>query len=184
MHKVQENFGDQLEINWQSFLLRPQPAEKRDLEKFKKYTESWLRPDADEPNCDFQVWQGQEGPPSHSVPPHLVAKAAKEFDGASFDRLHNRLFTAYFTDNLDITDDQVLRNLWREIELPDEGFEKKDDPELRIMVMNEHNQAIENTATGVPALQFEGNFGAVMGAQTVETYISWFKRVMESNKDS
>ncbi len=182
MHKVQEIFGDELDIDWQGFLLRPQPGEKRDLEKFKKYTESWQRPGADEPQCDFRVWQGQEGPPSHSIPPHLVAKAAKDIDGPSFDRLHERLFTAYFTDNLDITDDQVLRGLWCEVELPDEGFEKRDDPKLKKAVMNEHNQAIENGATGVPALQIAGNFGAVIGAQPVETYISWFQRLMERKK--
>ena len=184
MHKVQEAFGDALEIDWQSFLLRPRPEEKRDFEKFKKYTESWQRPGADEPQCEFQVWQGQEGPPSHSVPPHLVAKAAKDIDGASFERFHDRLFTAYFTDNLDITNDQVLRSLWREVKLPDEGFEKRDDANLKIAVMNEHNKAIENGATGVPALQIAGNFGVIMGAHTIETYTSMIQRMMERMKDS
>ena len=184
MHKVQEDFGDALEIDWQSFLLRPRPEENRDFEKFKKYTESWRRPGSDEPLCDFQVWQGQEGPPSHSVPPHLVAKAVKEINGASFDRFHDRLFTAYFTDNLNITDDQVLRSLWREADLPEEEFIKKDDPKLEMAVMNEHNLAIENGATGVPALQLAGNFGALMGAQSAESYKLMFQRIIEHNKDS
>jgi len=184
LHKVQENFGDALEIDWQSFLLRPRPEENRDFEKFKKYTESWLRPGTDEPQCDFRVWQGQAGPPSHSVPPHLVAKAVKDIDEVSFDRIHDRLFAAYFTDNLDITDDQVLRSLWLEIGLPDEGFEKRDDPKLVTAVMNEHNRAIDNGATGVPALQIAGNFGAIMGAQSVESYILMFQRIIEHNKDS
>ena len=184
MQKVQEDFGDGLEIDWQSFLLRPRPEENRDFEKFKKYTESWRRPGGDEPLCDFQVWQGQEGPPSYSVPPHLVAKAVKDIDEASFNRFHDRLFTAYFTDNLNITDDQVLRNLWREAELPEEGFIKKDDPKFETAVMNEHNQAIENGATGVPALQLVGNFGALMGAQSAESYKLMFQRIIENNKDS
>jgi predicted DsbA family dithiol-disulfide isomerase len=175
-------FGDDLELEWQSFLLRPHPGEKRDLEKFKKYTESWKRPAGDEPEAIFRVWEGKGGPPSHSVPPHLVAKAARTFGSESFDRIHGRLLTAYFTDNLDISDDQVLRDLWREAELPVDGFDKREDPILKEAVFREHNEAIENGATGAPALQIAGGFGAIMGAQPIESYRLWFQRMLDRRR--
>ncbi len=178
MHKVQESFGDDLEIEWQSFLLRPRAGEKRDLEKFRKYTESWKRPAADEAETVFRVWEGEAGPPSHSVPPHLVAKAARAVDSSSFDRMHDRLFKAYFTDNLDITDDGVLLGLWEELGLPAAAFDNRDDPAFAGAVSEEHNRAIENGATGAPALQMAGGFGAIMGAQPVESYRLWFERML------
>lgn len=113
------------------------------------------------------------------MPPHLVAKAAKELGSESFDRIHDRLLTAYFTDNLDITDSQVLRDLWEEVDLPIDGFDKRDDPVLREAVFQEHNQAIGNGATGAPALQMAGGFGTITGAQPVESYRLWFQRMLD-----
>jgi predicted DsbA family dithiol-disulfide isomerase len=89
------------------------------------------------------------------------------------------LLTAYFTDNLDITDDQALRNLWGEVDLPAEGFDKREDPKLKETVFQEHNLAIENGATGAPALQMAGGFGAIMGAQPIESYRLWFQRMLD-----
>ena len=113
------------------------------------------------------------------MPPHLVAKAARELGSESFDRIHDRLLTAYFTDNLDITDDRVLRDLWGKADLPADGFDKRDDPILKEAVLQEHNQAIENGATGAPALQMVGGFGAITGAQPVESYRLWFQRMLD-----
>ena len=76
LRELQAEFGDALELRWKSFLLRPQPEPGRDLEKFRRYTEGWRRAAQEEPAAEFQVWSTDEGPPSHSVPAHLVAKAA------------------------------------------------------------------------------------------------------------
>ena len=69
-------------------MLRPYPEEDRDLEKFRRYTESWKRPAADEDSAEFNVWKTDEGPPSHSVPPHRVAKAAAEIKEIFTPRKH------------------------------------------------------------------------------------------------
>ena len=89
---------------WRSFLLRPEPDEKRDLETFRGYTRAWMRPAAEDESGEFNVWAGDSGPPSHSVPPHLVAKAAARIGPDAFERVHIRLLRAYFTHNRDITD--------------------------------------------------------------------------------
>ena len=117
------------------------------------------------------------------MPPHLVAKAAKALGSEPFDRVHNRLLTAYFSGNLDISDDQVLRNLWRDLDLPDEGFDKREDPNLKEAIFQEHNRAIENGATGVPAMQMAGGFGAILGAQPIESYRLWFQRMLDRRSE-
>ena len=76
---LKEEFGDDLELEFKTYLLRPRP-EERDLEKFMRYTQSWMRP-ASEPDAPtFRVWETTEGPPTHSVPAQLVAKAAAIYD--------------------------------------------------------------------------------------------------------
>ncbi len=86
--RLQQEFGDSLTLEWRSYLLRPRPEPGRNLEKFMRYTQSWLRP-ASEPDAPcYQVWERTEGPHTHSVPPQLVAKAAAEQGAEAFAALH------------------------------------------------------------------------------------------------
>ena len=80
-----------MRVEWRSFLLRTQPRAGRDLEKFRAYTRSWLRPGAEPESGAFRVWEGDAGPPTHSVPPQLVAKAAGQLSQEAFHRMHDRL---------------------------------------------------------------------------------------------
>ena len=91
LHRLQEELDGGLEIEWRSFLLRPQPDPRRTLEKFKRYTDSWKRPAEEEPSAGFRVWATEEGPPSHSIPPHLVAKAAATLGPEAFENIHERI---------------------------------------------------------------------------------------------
>ena len=50
-----------LELTWRSYLLRPQPEPGRDLLKFVRYTQSWLRPAAEPDAPRFRVWESGEG---------------------------------------------------------------------------------------------------------------------------
>jgi len=166
-------------VEWRSFLLRPRPTPGRSLEKFREYTQSWLRPAADPDGGTFRVWQTDAGPPSHSVPPHLVAKAAAMIGEAEFHRIHDKLLHAYFAENRDITDDATLRKIWEEIDLPADEFARSEDPGLVQRILQEHNEAIECGVTGVPAVRMEGREGVVIGAQPLDLYRRWIRRSME-----
>ena len=167
-----------MRIEWRSFLLRPEPVQGRTLEKFRAYTQSWLRPAADEDAATFRVWSTDAGPPSHSIPPHLAAKAAAAVSREAFRRLHERLLRAYFADNRDITDTETLRTLWREAELPDEAFARIDDPAFLKEVLDEHREALEIGVTGVPAVRLEGMDSAIVGALPIELYRRWINRAL------
>ena len=104
LRRIGEEFGDRVQFEWRSFLLRPEPDPRRTLEKFRAYTQSWQRVAAEPDAPPFRVWQSDAGPPSHSIPPHLVAKAAATVGPDAFHRMHDRLMQAYFTENRDITD--------------------------------------------------------------------------------
>ncbi len=170
-----------VELHWRSFLLRPHPREDRDLPAFVRYTQSWTRPAAEPDAPRYRVWETSEGPPTHSLPPHLVARAARALDPALARALHERLLRAYFEENRDISGERVLRELWGEVGLPDADFARAADPELQRETIDEHNQAVELGITGVPAVRVAGAEAFLMGAQPLEVYRRWLARLREQS---
>lgn len=165
-----------MRVEWRSFLLRPRPRPTSDLEKFRAYTRSWLRPAAEPDSGTFRVWEGDEGPPSHSIPPHLVAKAAAQLGDGAFRRVHDLLLHAYFAASRDVTDARTLRALWREAGLPDEEFRRTEDPALLRETLRQHDEALAAGATGVPAVRLADNNAVIVGAHPLELYQRWFER--------
>ncbi len=177
---VQQQLGDDLEIEWRSYLLRPSGQPGRSLEKFRAYTQSWLRVAEDEPRAPFQVWASDAGPPSHSVPPHLVAKAAAALGADEGRRIRERLFRAYFAESRDISDRATLRALWSEAGLPDDAFAHCDDPVHARRVLEDHQEAQALGANGVPAVRLADEDFVLVGAQPEAVYLRWLRRVLEA----
>jgi predicted DsbA family dithiol-disulfide isomerase len=170
-----ETDGD-VSLEWRSYLLRPRPDPDRDLERFRAYTRSWRRPAAEPDAGRFREWQGDAGPPSHSVPPQLAAKAAARLGPDAFRRLQQRLLEAYFGESRDISDAATLRALWGEVGLPAAEFERTRDPALRRETLAQHQEALESGVTGVPALRLVGNEALIVGAQPYALYRRWYDR--------
>ena len=182
LRQIEQEYGGQVELEWRSFLLRPRPPRsgKRDLEKFREYTRSWLRPAAESDSGEFRVWEGEGGPPSHSIPAHSVAKAAARLGREAFERIHERLLRAYFSENRDISDAAVLEACWSEAELPRDAFVAWEDPEITKQIIAEHEEALSLGATGVPAVRLVGNDAVIVGAHPLELYRRWVDRTLAS----
>jgi predicted DsbA family dithiol-disulfide isomerase len=178
VRRLEEEFGDALVVEWRAFLLRPVPDATRTLEKFRAYTQSWLRPAAEPDAPEFRPWATDAGPPSHSVPAHLVAKAAAAIGGDTFRSMHDSLLRAYFVENRDISDADTLRGLWREVGLADAAFAVAEAPATRAAVLAEHRDALAYGVTGVPALMLVGNDVPTLGAMPYETYRRWIARAL------
>ncbi len=181
LRRIGEEFAGAVTVEWRSFLLRPHPEPGRSHERFVAYTRSWLRPAADPDAGTFRVWSTAAGPPSHSVPPHLVARAAARLGGDAFARMHEALLHAYFADNRDITDAATLRAIWAEQDLPAGAFAAVEDPELLREVTAQHTEALELDITGVPAVLVAGTDTPLIGAQPLETYRRWVRRLLSEN---
>jgi len=184
LHRLEEEFPGRVRVEWRSFLLRPNPTARRDLERFRTYTSSWLRPAQEPDSGSFQPWRSEVGPPTHSVPAHQVAKAAGQLGEEAFRWMHDRLLRAYFAENRDISDAATLRELWVEGGLAEAGFARREDPALLERILDEHAEAIEGGATGVPAVRLQGNDAIVVGAQPLELYRRWVRRALEGRAAS
>ncbi len=186
LRRLEAEYDGRVDLEFKSFLLRPVPRPEPEnaehaaaaLEKFRKYTESWQRIGAEPDAGEFQVWQGDEGPPSHSIPAHAVAKAAARLGRESFRRMHERLLHAYFVENRDISREPVLRELWRDLALDPASFAQREDPDILREVIEDHEEAVRLGATGVPAVRLEDNEAVIVGAQPAELYQRWIDRTL------
>jgi len=174
-------------VEWRSYLLRPAPrgtprdeAGERDvLEKFRRYAASWRRPAAEPDAARFRFWDGSGRPPTHSVPAQVVAKAAARLGSPEFDAIHAALLDAYFAQNRDISAADELERVWRSLGLPGERFPDIEAADLVAEVMDDHRDALDRGANGVPAVMMVGNDAVVVGAQPLETYRRWMTRALE-----
>jgi predicted DsbA family dithiol-disulfide isomerase len=160
-------------------LLRPDPQSGRSLEKFAKYTQSWLRPAAEEDSGNFRVWETQHGPPSHSIPPHLLTKAARRVGGdAKAKAVSERLFEAYFAENLDITTTETMQAIWKECGLDEADYVHTADDYLLQEVLEDHREAMKFGVNGVPAIMLVGTDVAITGAHPRALYRRWIDRTI------
>ena len=177
LDRLRGELGDRVRIEWRSFLLRPEPSAERDHERFRRYTRSWLRPASEPDSGTFRVWETEAGPPSHSVPPHRIAKAAASLGEAAFERVHDRLLRGYFAENRDITAPETLRAIWEEAGLPPSELERAEAPTVLDRILQEHDEALAMGTTGVPAVRRADQDLAVTGAFPLEFYRRWVERV-------
>ncbi len=181
--KLEAEFPGRVTVEYRAYLLRPRPAPGRDLERFRAYTRSWERPAAEPDAGEFRPWQGDAGPPSHSVPAQVAAKAAAGLGEPAFRRFHARLLRAYFAESRDVSDADTLRALWGEVELEPAAFERCEDPALRERVLAEHAQALELGVTGVPAVMTAHQRIPITGALPMESYRRWMHRLLDGRTD-
>ena len=151
------------------------------LSQFKEYTKlSWELPRNEEPSINFRPWSSDEGPPSHSIPPHLMAKTAERLGMIAFEQVHDYMFHAFYTNSRDITSLQVLKEIWGELDLPLEAFEEIHNPIILNIVMEQHKEALIHDTTGVPAVRIEsGLHSVIVCAEPEENYRRLIQSMLE-----
>lgn len=172
--------GAAISIEWKAFLLRPEPKSP-DQAAFVEYTRRWARPAEMEPATVFRTWATDNPQPSSSIPPHVAAKAVAIIAPAAGRAFHRRLLEAYFSENLTISDWDVLYQLAVDVGLDRAELTtvvEEQGQRLTELVIEEHNEAISNGITAVPTTVIAGVL-PVPGAQDVDTLEMWIERVKD-----
>jgi predicted DsbA family dithiol-disulfide isomerase len=121
LREIQQAYGERVRIHWRTFPLIP--GTQPDRRVTQKTREGRQRVGAEEPRATFVPPALDTPLPSSSIPALTAAKSAERQGAAAFERFHDRLFTAHFRDNLDISRPDVLRALARETALDLARFE-------------------------------------------------------------
>jgi predicted DsbA family dithiol-disulfide isomerase len=121
LREIQQAYGDRVRVHWRTFPLIP--GTQPDRRVTQKTREGRQRVGAEEPGASFVPPEIDTPLPSSSMPALTAAKCAERQGAAAFERFHDRLFTAHFRDNLDISRPDVLRRLAQETALDRARFE-------------------------------------------------------------
>jgi predicted DsbA family dithiol-disulfide isomerase len=181
LDEVVRRFGDAVTLEWRAFLLRPE-AKERDRDKFVDYTRSWQRPAEMEAGASFTTpWASDAPAPRGSIPAHVAAKTMAGLAPAAAEPFHHRLLGAYFTENRDISDWQVLADLAGEVGVdPREFLTIADEQQASLVevILGEHNEAVSQGITAVPTVVIDDVL-PVPGAQDVATFEHWINRIID-----
>jgi predicted DsbA family dithiol-disulfide isomerase len=180
--------ADDIEVVHRAFELDPTvPAEGMDLAGYlaRKFGGAdrlhQVRDRLDHAGADVDIdfrWDGKRR--VNTFDAHRLTAWALDAAGARTQHaLHQRLFRAYFTDNLDVADHGVLARLAGEVGLDaDAAAEVLATGGYAETVRAEELQAAELDIHAVPTFVIEGRW-AIPGAQDVDTFAELLERARE-----
>lgn len=192
LQKALEMVGDDVEpeITWHPFELNPQMVPEGEAiseHVARKYGASAeqsaanrqrLKDTGERLGFDFNYGPGMRI--YNTFKAHQLLTWAGEAQGSEAQtRLKMALFTAYFQDNRDVSDEEVLLDVVAQTGLdPEAGREVLNDPDNEAAVRAHLDHWIEQGISGVPAIIFDGKY-LVPGAQEAETFVNVIRKVRE-----
>jgi predicted DsbA family dithiol-disulfide isomerase len=120
LREIRQDYGDRVRMHWRTFPLIPN--EQPDRRVTQKTRDGRQKVGAEESRAGFVPPELDTPLPSSSMPALTAAKCAELQGDACFERFHDRLFTAHFGENLDISRHDVLWTLAQECALDMERF--------------------------------------------------------------
>ncbi len=187
LDRLKEKYGDRVDIEWKAFLLRTGPRDWQRAD-FLHYTRSWMRPKEAEPELDFTIWATDDPQPHSSIEAQVAFKVLEELAPENAKAYHDRIMKAYFVENRDISNADILTGLAVDVGVDAAAFQAAIETRSEVMVervFEEYNSAISQNVTGIPTVVFEDQF-PVVGAQPLETYediVEQIEKQLESMAD-
>jgi len=169
LRRIEEEYGERVEVTWKSFPLLHLKIEEHELRP--RMTRSWLRAGLEEPSIRYNPWPDSSPLPTSSLPAQEAAKCAQLQGKEAFCRFHLLLLQAFFEQNRDISDRQVLISLADEAQLDRERFISDfDSGWRRDEVLADYREGVKDSRfSGVPTAIF-GDTVVLEGAVPIELY--------------
>ena len=120
LQNLEEEYGNKINISWRSYPLVVQEIPNRLISSHS--VESRRRAALEEDRISFSPWNPDEPYPSSSIPALQAAKCAQLQGEETFKRFHIALFRAFFEEDMNIGDREVLIGLAEKTGLDVERF--------------------------------------------------------------
>lgn len=169
LQRIVEEYGERVSVTWRSFpLLLGEIHESRSR---ARAAQSWRRAGEEETSICYNPWPESSPVPTSSIPAQEAAKCAALQGEQAFKRLHLLLLRAFFEQNRDISNRDVLLSLAEEAGLDRERFIPDfDSGSQREQVLADYRRGRDDPRfSGVPTAIFNDQF-ALEGAVPIEMY--------------
>lgn len=183
---VLERFGNEVNLRWRAFELRPDPAPTLDPDG-EYLHDIWTRavyPMAAERGMTLRL-------PKRQPRSRLAHEASAWADAEQADKaeaLRRGLFRGFFEDSLDLADPQALVNLARSLDLDGKAMhEALVEGRYREDVLADQRQAHALGIGGVPGLRFsiDGEHAGILeGAQPRRQLLLAVERLLDATRSS
>ena len=117
---LEQEYGNQISTSWRSYPLVVREIRNRLISSHS--VESRRRAALEEDRIGFNPWNPDEPYPASSMPALRAAKCAQLQGGAAFRRFHIALFRAFFEEDMNISEREVLISLAKKTGLDVERF--------------------------------------------------------------
>lgn len=164
-------YGTNVEVDWRSYLLYPEPT-LLSTQELATQQEAWSDAAQLEPRLSIRPWTTSQPRPTHSFPAALAAKVANGFGpnlGAAF---AERLFVAHFGEHQRISDRDVLVDVAQDAGIASGRFMmawRASENVLGAEVWRDHHSAQQSGISEVQAVVVNRTW-LLAGLRTVSAY--------------
>ncbi len=181
LKKIKEEYREKVDIQYRVFMLRPAPDPSTVFNDYRK--NNWRNANAHLDSGDFTMWENNEEEFPNCSMPSAEAGLAARFQGAeAWDRFHDNLLVAFFTENRNISDKEVVHDVAKESGLDMDRFhDALESGGLRQKALKEYAEATTMGITGIPSVVVNDR-AVLVGAVPVEQYRRVINSVLETGE--
>lgn len=178
LKKIKEEYGDKVDIQYRVFMLRPEPDPTAVFNDYRR--NHWNNADSQTDSGDFTPWESEEEFPNCSMPSAEAGLAARFQGPEEWEKFHDNLLAAFFTDNRNISDPDVVSDVAEESGLDMDRYrDALESGGLKEKAVKEYMEATNLGITGIPSVVV--NDKAVMvGAVPAEQYRYVIDSILET----
>ena len=168
LKKIKAEYGDKVDVQYRVFMLRPEPDPSAVFNDYRK--NHWTNANSQPDSGDFTMWESEEEFPNCSMPSAEAGLAARFQGPEEWQRFHDNLLAAFFTENRNISDKKTVDDVAEESGLDMDRYrDALESGGLREKAVKEYMEATNLGITGIPSVVVNDH-AVMVGAVPAEQY--------------
>ena len=168
LKKIKAEYGDKVDVQYRVFMLRPEPDPSAVFNDYRK--NHWTNANSQPDSGNFTMWESEEEFPNCSMPSAEAGLAARFQGPEEWERFHDNLLAAFFTENRNISDKKTVGDVAEESGLDMDRYrDALESGGLREKAVKEYMEATNLGITGIPSVVVNDH-AVMVGAVPTEQY--------------